>query len=133
MFEVARQTYQRGGRELSESRFRRLASDPKAPADVREQSLAYLASIDLDAGRLDDATARLDTLIASAKNPQLKERAELRRADVELARGRKDLAANRLREFTKAHPESPLAGEAKALLDALEGRAPAPAAPPKEK
>ena len=51
----------------SEPRFGRLANDPKTPADVREQSLAYLASIELDAGRLDDATARLDTLIASRR------------------------------------------------------------------
>lgn len=130
VFEVARQLFRRGAREQSEGRFRRLSADPKAPPDVREQSKAYLASIDLDAGRFDDATRLLDDLAQNAADPQLKERAELRRADVEIARGRKDLAAWRLKEFQKAHPSSPLAAEARALLDALQGKpaAPAPAA-----
>lgn len=138
VYEVARQLFERGGREQAESRFRRLAADPNTHPDIREQVNAYLASIDLDAGRLDEATKLLDGLAASAKNPKLRERAELRRADVEIARGRKDLAAYRLKEFRKAHPESPLAAEAQALLDALQGKAPdsagqaAPAAP-KEK
>jgi hypothetical protein len=124
MYEVARQLFQRGAREQAEGRFRRLASDPNLGPEQKEQVDGYLASIDLDAGRLDEATKRLDTLIASAKSPRLKERAELRRADVEIARGRRDLAAYRLKEFLKAHPESPLGAEAQALLDALKGRAP---------
>ncbi len=129
VYEVARQLFARGAREQAEGRFRRLAADPKASAEVREQSKAYLASIDLDAGRFDDAIRLLDDLAASAKDPQLRERAELRRADVELARGRKDLAANRLREFLKAHPDSPRAAEARTLLDALQGKPPAATAP----
>jgi predicted negative regulator of RcsB-dependent stress response len=129
VYEVARQLFARGAREQAEGRFRRLAADPKASADVREQSKAYLASIDLDAGRFDDAIRLLDDLAANAKDPQLRERAELRRADVELARGRKDLAANRLKDFLKAHPDSPRAAEARALLDALQGKPPAATAP----
>jgi len=126
VYEVARQLFAKGARDQAEGRFRRLAADPKAPAGIREQSTAYLASIDLDAGRFDDATRLLDDLAANAKDPQLRERAELRRADVEIARGRKDLAAYRLKEFLKAHPASPRAAEAQALLAALQGK-PAPA------
>ncbi len=122
-YEVARQLFERGGREQAESRFRRLAADPKTQPDIREQVNAYLASIDLDAGRLDEAAKLLDSLIDSAKNPKLRERAELRRADVEIARGRKDLATWRLKEFLKAHPDSPLVAEAQALLEALKGKA----------
>lgn len=138
VFEVAKQLFQRGAREQSEGRFRRLSLDPNTAPDVREQAKAYLVSIDLDSGRLDDATTLLDDLLASAKDPKIRERAELRRADVEIARGRRDLAAYRLKEFLKAHPESPLAAEAQALLDALQGKAPVAAPPatppvPKEK
>lgn len=128
VFEVARQLFQRGAREQAEGRFRRLAANPAVAPEIREQANAYVASIDLDAGRLDDATRILDALIQDAKNPQLKERAELRRADVEIARGRRDLAAYRLREFKKAHPASPLAAEAQAVLDVLQGPPPAPPA-----
>lgn len=129
VYEVARQLFQRGAREQAEGRFRRLAADPAATPAIREQASAYVASIDLDAGRFDEATRILDDLIANAKDPQLRERAELRRADVEIARGRRDLAAYRLREFQKAHPASPLVAEAKAVLDALQGKAPAAPAP----
>jgi hypothetical protein len=129
VYEVAQQLFRRGARDQAEARFRRLVADPKVNADQKEQVNGYLASIDLDAGRFDEAAQRLDALIASAKDPQLKERAELRRADVEIARGRRDLAAYRLREFRKAHPGSPLTSEAEALLDALQKNAPAASAP----
>lgn len=132
VFDAARQTYQRGGGAQAELRFRRLAGDPKAPAAIREQSLGYLTSLEMDSGRFDDAVSHLDKLIATAQDPALKQRAELRRADVEIARGRKDLAAWRLKEFLKAHPGSPLAAEAQALLDALEGKVPAVQPTPKE-
>ncbi|MEO8586268.1 MAG: thioredoxin fold domain-containing protein [Acidobacteriota bacterium] len=127
VFEAARQTYQRGGGALAEARFQRLARDPKTPASIKEQALGFLTSIEMESGRFDDAVANLDTLIASAQDPTLKMRAELRRADVEIARGRKDLAAWRLKEFVKAHPGTPLATEAQALLDALQGKAAVPA------
>ena len=125
VFDVARQTYQRGGGAQSESRFRRLANDATAPAPIREQSLGYLTSLEMESGRFDNAVSHLDTLIATAQDPALRQRAELRRADVEIARGRKDLAAWRLKEFRKAHPGSSFDAEAKALLDALQGKAPA--------
>lgn len=132
VFDAARQTYQRGGGTNSESRFRRLASDAKTPAAIREQALGYLTSLEMESGRFDDAVTHLDTLIATAQDPALKQRAELRRADVEIARGRKDLATWRLREFLKAHPDSPLAAEAEALLDALQGKTPVTHPAPKE-
>jgi predicted negative regulator of RcsB-dependent stress response len=127
--DVARQLFERGAREQAEGRFRRLAADPNASADVREEANAYLASIDLDSGRLDEATLILDDLSKNAKSSQIRERAELRRADIEVARGRRDLAAHRLKEFRKAHPDSPLAAEAGMLLDALQGTPPAPVTP----
>jgi hypothetical protein len=129
VFEIARQLFQRGAREQAESRFRRLGADPNLSPGLKEQVDGYLASIDLDAGRFEEATKLLDGLIASAKSPQLRERAELRRADVEIARGRKDLAAYRLKEFKKAHPDSPLVVEAQALLDAMQGKTPESAPP----
>ena len=133
VFDAARQTYQRGGGTQAESRFRRLALDAKTPPAIREQSLGYLTSLEMDSGRFDDAASHLDALIATAQDPALEQRAELRRADVEIARGRKDLATWRLKEFLKAHPDSPLAAETQALLDALQGKAPAANPAPKER
>ena len=133
VFDAARSTYQRGGGALAEGRFQRLARDPKTPAAIKEQALGYLTSLEMESGRFDEAVAHLDTLMATAQDPVLKMRAELRRADVEIARGRKDLAAWRLKDFMKAHPDAPLAAEAQALLDALQGKAPAASPAAKER
>ena len=119
VFEAAKATYQRGGDELAEPRFKRLIAAKSTPAAIRERSLAYLASIEMDANRIPEATKHIDELLRTAKDPMLRERAELRRADVEIARGRNDLAIQRLEAFKKAHPLSPLTKEADALLDLL--------------
>jgi len=117
-FDIAQETFKRGGDKLAEPRFRALATSASKP-ELRERSLAYLASIELDAGRIDDAGRDLDQLLATAKDPALRERAELRRADVDIARGHGDLAAQRLAAFKKEHPSSPLVKDADAVLAAL--------------
>lgn len=119
VFDVAVETYQRGDLEKAEPRFRRLSSDKQAPGPVREGSLAYLGAILMDTNRIEDAAKTLETLRTTAKDPNLKERAELRLADVELARGRRDRAKHRLEEFKKAHPASPRIQEADELLAAI--------------
>lgn len=119
VFDIAAETYKRGGNDVAEPRFRRLALDPKVNPSLREHSLAYLASIEMDAGRIDDAAAHMEALLKTGKDPLLKERAELTLADVDLARGRRDLAAKRLERFKKEHPWSPLVSDADALLQRL--------------
>jgi hypothetical protein len=118
VFDIAQETFKRGGDEQAEPRFRELVAKAKKPA-IKEQSLAYLASIELEDGRVDEAARTLDQLLKITTDPALKERAELRRADVEIARGRKDLAASRLAAFKREHPSSRLVKDADALLEAL--------------
>jgi len=125
VFEVARESFRRCGDSLAEPRFARLAEDSRTPSERRESALAYLASIQLDSGRVDEAAATLDRLLALAKDPLLKQRAQLRRAEVEIARGRRDLAVGRLRTFRTDWPDSPLLPDVDRLLEAL--------APPSEK
>lgn len=116
---VAEDAYRRYGDAMAEERFRRLADDRKAPADVREKADAYLASIALEARRLDEAEKILKQLAATAKDPALREKAELRLADVDLGRDERQRAADRLKAFLAKHPESPLRPQAEALLNAL--------------
>ena len=118
-FEVAEESFRRGGDGVAEPRFTRLANDPGTPPDLRESSLAFLATIQLDAGRPGDAAVTLDRLLAVVKDPILKQRAQLRRAEVEIAQGRKDLAIGRLKAFEKEWPGSSLLPEADKLLQAL--------------
>jgi hypothetical protein len=130
VFEAAKETFKRGGDAFAEPRFRRLADNPKTRWEFREQSYAYLVSIEMDASRFDEATKDLDVLLTNAKDETLKQRALLRRADLDIARGRKDLAAGRLKNFKKLYPDSPLVSEADQLLKQL--RPEDDAAPAKE-
>lgn len=119
VYDIAEETFKRGGDDVAEPRFARLAKDPKATPAVRERSLAYLTSIQMDQMRFEAAEKNLETLRETAKDPVLKERAELRLADVDVARGRKDRAIRRLQDFKKEHPGSPLVQEADDLLRVL--------------
>lgn len=120
VFDVARESFHRNGDSLAEPRFARLGSDPRTPADLREQSLAYLATIQLDSDRPAEAGKSLDELLAIAREPLIRQRAQLRRADVDIALGRRDLAAARLRAFRKEWPDSQALPDVEKLLDALE-------------
>jgi tetratricopeptide (TPR) repeat protein len=116
---VGEEAYRRFGNEMAEERFRRVAGDPKVPNDLRERALSYLASIALEARRLDDAEKALKEILATTKDPVLREKAELRLADVDLGRGDRGKAAERLATFLEKHPESPLRPQAEDLLKAL--------------
>jgi hypothetical protein len=123
-FAVGEETFRRGGDEMAQDRFRRVASDGKAPADLRDRSLAYLAAIALEARRFDDAEKALNQLLATTKDPALIEKAELRLADVEIGRGERKKAAARLKGFLEKHPQSPMRKDAETLLAALDSSKP---------
>jgi tetratricopeptide (TPR) repeat protein len=117
---VAEEAYRRFGDSMAEERFRRVANDPKAPNDLRERALSFLASIALEGRRLDDAEDALKRILATTKDPVLREKAELRLADVDLGRGDRTKAAERLRTFLEKHPESPSRPQAEELLKAID-------------
>jgi thioredoxin-like negative regulator of GroEL len=116
---VAEDAYRRFGDAMAEERFRRVADDRKAPAEMREKASSYLATIALEARRLDEAEKILKRLAATSKDPALREKAELRLADVEVGRDERKKAADRLKAFLAKYPESPLRPQAEALLQAL--------------
>lgn len=116
---VAEDAYRRYGDAMAEERFRRVAGDRKAPADLKEKASSYLATIALEARRLDEAEQILKRLAATSKDPALREKAELRLADVDLGRDERQRATDRLKAFLAKYPESPLRPQAEALLEAL--------------
>ncbi len=116
---VGEEAYRRYGDAFAESRFWRVAAAPLASPETRARALSFLATIALEARRFDDAEKALDGILATAKDPVLLEKAELRLADVAVGRGKRDDAAARLRAFVEKHPSSPMKAEAEALLKAL--------------
>ena len=129
VFENARETYRRFGEALAGKSFLLLVASPDTPDPLREQSLAYLASIAMNAKRLDEARAHLETLLRTGKDPVLLTRAELRLVDLELAKNDPAAARARLDRFTKAHPgtETRAVEELDRIIQTL--GPPSPAAP----
>jgi hypothetical protein len=121
---VGEDAYRRFGDAMAEERFRRVADDRKAPAEMREKALSYLATIALEARRLDEAEKILKQLAATSKDPALREKAELRLVDVEVGRDERRKAADRVKAFLAKYPESPLRPQAEGLLQALGGSNP---------
>lgn len=119
VFAVAEETFRRFGDAEAEGRFRAVAESGAAPAELRDRSRAYLATIALSARRVDDAEKVLHELLATTKDPALREKAELRLVDVDLGRGERLKAAERLRAFLAKYPDTPLRPQAEAILGAL--------------
>jgi hypothetical protein len=105
-FENARETFRRHGDAQAEKGFRRLVGDPSTPLPIREQSLAYLATIEMNGKRLDEAREHLETLLKIGQDPALRERAELRLVEVEIGKNDAAAAKRLLDQFVKAHPDS---------------------------
>ena len=57
--------------------------------------------------------------IATTKDPIQRQRGELFRAQLPLAENKPEEAIALFRKFQKDHPDSPFAGEVKAMLDRL--------------
>ena len=106
IFENAVETFKRRGDALAEPRFRKVIDDRTAPAEAREKALAYLATIEMDADKVEEARGHLEQLLSTVKDPALRERAELRMAEAEIGLGRNESALRRLEGFRKAYPES---------------------------
>lgn len=121
VLDVAKETFGRQGGALSEPRFRRIAADPRATPGMREEATAYLATLALEARRVDEAEKLLVSLQRSTRDKLLLEKVELSLVDVEIARGRRDAALNRLREFKRQHPYSINLEQVDALIEALGG------------
>ncbi|KAA0253352.1 MAG: hypothetical protein EDX89_14770 [Acidobacteria bacterium] len=121
VFDVAKETFGRQGGALSEPRFRRVVADPRATPGMREEATAYLANLALEARRIDEAEKLLLSLQRSTQDKLLLEKVELSLVDVEIARGRRDAALNKLRDFKRQHPYSINLEQVDALIEALGG------------
>ncbi len=95
------------------------AASPKAPAATREEALAYLASAQMERERFAEAGATVDTLLKITKNAGQREKAELFRAQLALAQGKRDEARREFQAFLTRHPESKLKDQAKTYLDQM--------------
>jgi tetratricopeptide (TPR) repeat protein len=111
--------YRRFDSEEAVARLERAARSPRADSETREQALAFLASAQLELNRVADSKASVDEILKSTKDPARREKAELFRAQVSLAEGKRAEARRRYQDFLKDHPGSKLRSEAETLLKGL--------------
>lgn len=100
-------------------RLERVAKAPDATPAMREDALELAAAAELDLGRPEESRKTIEKLIASTKDPDREERAELFRAQIPLAEGKPAEALKLFEAFRKAHPQSRYAASVDAMIQRL--------------
>jgi tetratricopeptide (TPR) repeat protein len=103
---IARGLYDRRDPAAARPYLKRAATAPNPGPGVRETALEGLATVEFDAGDAAAARKTIDKLIATTKNPDQKERAELFRAQIPLSQNKPAEALALYKQFVKDHPDS---------------------------
>jgi tetratricopeptide (TPR) repeat protein len=121
-FDSGKELYGRSDPQAALPRLKRALIAPGASAKQREDTSELLAAAELDSG--DPAAARktIERLIASTKDRQRRERAELFRAQIPLAENRPAEALALFQKFQKDHPTSPHLERVRQLVARLQER-----------
>ena len=121
---IGKELYARFDMKGSIPYLRRAAAAPNAGAGIRETALEGLAAAELETGNPAASREAIDRLIASTKNADQKERAELFRAQIPLSQDKPAEALALYKQFVKDHPNSKYNERVKSFIARLE---PAPA------
>jgi tetratricopeptide (TPR) repeat protein len=121
-FDSGNELYHRSDPQAAVPRLKRAATAPGASAREREDALELLAAAELDSGQPAAARKTTEKLIATTKDRQRRERAELFRAQIPLAENRPAEALALFRKFQKDHPTSPHLTKVKELVARLQER-----------
>jgi tetratricopeptide (TPR) repeat protein len=103
-------------------RLQRAAEAPKAPAAVRDDARELLAAVQLDLGQIEAARRTTARLIATTRDRDRRERAELFRAQLPLAENKPAEALALFKRFEKDHPRSIHLPRVRELVQRLEER-----------
>lgn len=119
-----RALYARFDYEGAASRLARAAAAPDAKPQVRESALMGLAAADRQLGRYDAARKAADKVIATTKNADQREQAELFVAELALAQNKPGEALAAYKKFARDHPKSPYLEKVRGFISRLEAAAP---------
>jgi len=106
------------------ARFQRVVAAPDATPQQRDEALELQAVCDLDLGRPAESRTAIEKLLATTKDPDRRERAEIFRAQIPLSEGKRDEALRLFQDFQKAHPDSRYKAGVAQLIQKLETRTP---------
>jgi thioredoxin-related protein len=119
-FDLALEFTQHFAFPQAESRFRKLTSDPKSPADIRDRSYYELAVTQTLQNRFGDATSTLNSFSKVQSKGEAYERSRLLQAEVYWRQGNIMAAANEVRQFKARFPSSPLKENADQMLQVFQ-------------
>jgi hypothetical protein len=125
-YATGRELYARSDPATALPRLRRASIAPNPGPGVRENALEGLAEVELELSHIGASREAIEKLIATTKNAEQKERAELFRAQLPLAEKKPAEALALYKKFLKDHPGSPYRERVEGFVARLEGTAPAP-------
>lgn len=120
----ARQLFARLDYAEARPRYKRAAAAPDATPAIRDSALEGLAAAELKLGKPADARKTIDQLIASTKNPEMQERAELFRASLCLEQNQYAEALAFYQRFAREHPNSQYIEQVRGFIARLEPEPP---------
>jgi hypothetical protein len=101
-------------------RLERVGMANDATTAMRDDALELAAAAELELGNPASSLRTIQKLISSTKNPDLRERAELFRAQIPLSQGKSAEALELFEAFRQAHPRSRYAARVDAIIQKLQ-------------
>jgi hypothetical protein len=121
-FDTGKELYGRSDPEAALPRLKRAMTAPGASSKQREDALELIAAVELDSGNPAGSRKTIEQLIATTKDKQRRERAELFRAQIPLAENRPAEALALFQKFQKDHPTSQHLERVRQLIARLQER-----------
>jgi thioredoxin-related protein len=120
--ELAKEFVARGATPQAETRFRKLTTEKGVPGSIRDEAFYQLAFMYATQNKLDDAQKTVKALTSVSNRGDAVERSKLLAGQIYVAQGNLLAAANELRAFKKAYPNSPHLPTVDAVLPDIERR-----------
>ncbi len=123
-YSTGRALYARFDFDGAAQRLQRAADAPGVTPEMRESALFGLAAAERQLGHMNAARGAAQKVIATTKNADQKERAELFLAELDLSENKPDDALAAYKKFAKDHPKSPYLEKVRGFIAKLEAAAP---------
>jgi tetratricopeptide (TPR) repeat protein len=116
---TGRELFQRQDPAAALPRLQRAARAADATPAIRDEALELAAAAELELGKPASSIQTIDKVIATTKDPDRRERAELFRAQIPLSENKPAEALRLFQAFKKAHPKSPYIAGVDAIIQKL--------------
>jgi ParB-like chromosome segregation protein Spo0J len=117
---TGRQLFQARDSRAALPRLERVGKAPDATASMREDAVELIATAQLDLGQTAASKQTIEKLIASTKDADRRERAQLFRAQIPLSEDKPAEALALFQAFLKEHPQSKYANGVDAMIQKLQ-------------